>query len=175
VCQSSVRFPRTYFTAFNFSGSPSTFSVQLAALADALRVFAALPDVAVVVTETEDHLVLETAEIDEGTTVSMYAHLAILGTTQVVDILDHWQPPATEFLTNTAILREAVEDLEWPQGHIRVVVQAQPLQVCGALTLSRLHLYSACSLTLCAAREQAAFQTGRDADGALRGGHSRCS
>ena len=129
MCQSSVRFPKSYFTAFNFSGNPSTFSVQLTALADALRVFAALPDVAVVVTETPDHLVLETAEEEDGTAVSMYAHLSILGTAHVVDLLDHWQPPATELLTNAAVLREAVEDLEWPQGHVRVTVQAQPLQV----------------------------------------------
>lgn len=138
VCQSSVRFPRSYFSAFNFSGQPTTFSVQLSALADALRVFAALPHVAVVITETQDHLVLETAEIDGGTTVSMYAHLAILGTSHVADILDHWQPPATEFLANTALLREAVEDLEWPQGHVRVHVQAEPLQV-SPCSLPRTH------------------------------------
>ena len=129
VSQSSVRFPRSFFSAFNFSGVPTTFSVQLSALADALRVFAALPDVSVVITETQDHLVLETAETDGSTTASMYAHLTILGTSHIADILDHWQPPATEFLASTALLREAVEDLEWPQGHVRVHVQAQPLQV----------------------------------------------
>jgi hypothetical protein len=128
VCQSSVRFPCTYFTSFAFSGVPSTFSVQLTALADALRTFAAMPDVAVVVTETPDCLVLETAEVNAGTSVSMYAHLAILATSHTVDLMDHWQPPATEFTTSAVVLREAVEDLEWPQGHVRVLVQAQPLQ-----------------------------------------------
>jgi hypothetical protein len=129
VCQSSVRFPPTYFTAFHFSGTPTTFSVQLTALLDALRVFAALPDVPVVITETAEHLVLETSETDGSTASYMYAHLSILGTSQVIDLMDHWQPPSTEFTTSSAILREAVEDLEWPRGHVHVIVQAQPLQV----------------------------------------------
>ena len=137
VCQSSLRFPRTYFTAFHFSGSPSTFSVHLAALADALRVFAALPDVPVVFTETEDHLVLETAEQDGATAVSMYAHLAILGSTDITDLMDHWQAPATQFVTSTLALREAVEDLEWPQGHVQIAVRARPLQVRAARRRSR--------------------------------------
>lgn len=129
VCQSSLRFPRTYFTAFRFSERPSTFSVHLSALSDALRVFAALPDVPVVFTETEDHLVLETAEQDGATAVSMYAHLAILGSTDITDLMDHWQAPATQFVTGTLALREAVEDLEWPQGHVQITVKARPLQV----------------------------------------------
>jgi hypothetical protein len=129
VCQSSIRFPASYFAAYNFSGKPSTFSVQLTALADALRVFAALPGVPVVFTETQDRLVLETTETELGTHVAMYAHLAILGTTHIVDLIDQWQPPATEFVTSSAALREAVEDLEWPQGHIQLRVQARPFQV----------------------------------------------
>jgi hypothetical protein len=136
VCQSSVRFPASCFSAYSFSGKPSTFSVQLTALADALRVFAALPGVPVLFTETPDRLVLETTETERGTHVAMYAHLAILGTTHIVDLLDHWQSPATEFVTSNAALREAVEDLEWPQGHIQIRVQARPFQVRGPLCVA---------------------------------------
>jgi hypothetical protein len=131
VCQGSVRFPANYFTAYNFSGKPSTFTVHLMALADALRVFAALPGVPVMFTETQDHLLLETTEKDGDARIAMYAHLVILGTIHIVDLIDHWQPPATEFVTSNTALREAVEDLEWPHGHVQIKVQAKPFQVRG--------------------------------------------
>jgi hypothetical protein len=125
-----VHFPATYFSAFNFSGEDCVFSVQLGALIDALRVFSALPDVAVLVAKTPDHLELEVSDADEGITMHMYAHVAILASTRFSSLADHWQAPSTEFTADAATLREAIEDLEWPHGHIKFTVKAHPFQVC---------------------------------------------
>ena len=131
ACQSEIKFPAAAFDAFAFSGAPSTFCVQLAAFADALRAFAAL-DAPVRIAEAHAHLVLETAApdvSDAGTAVAMYAHVAILDSAgSGAQLARHWQPPATEFVCGAALLREAVDDLEWPQGHIAVAIAAQPLQ-----------------------------------------------
>jgi hypothetical protein len=54
----------------------------------------------------------------------MHTHLAVLGMMHIVDLIDHWQPPATELLTSSAALREVVE---WSQGHNQIRVQ--PFQV----------------------------------------------
>lgn len=132
VSQSSVHFPASYFSEFNFSGQPSTFSVQLGALVDALRVFAAMPDVAVLIAETADHLELEVSDVSDvgdDTNMHMYAHIALLGVSPIVHLIDHWQAPATEFSATAATLREAVEDLEWPHSHVRMAVKANPFQV----------------------------------------------
>lgn len=129
VSQSSVHFPASYFSEFAFSGQNSTFSVQLGALLDALRVFAAMPDVAVMIAETADHLELEVSDVGNDTAMHMYAHVALLGVSPVVHLIDHWEAPATEFSATAATLREAVEDLEWPHSHVRLTVKAQPFQV----------------------------------------------
>eukprot|EP00892_Ulva_mutabilis_P006252 jgi/Ulvmu1/399/UM001_0406.1 len=129
VCQSSVQFPASYFTSFDATGAPTTFNVQLVALADALRVFASLPDVPVSITETAQHLVLETSDIDEGVSMNMHAHINILGEVRIDNLLDHWKLPVTEFTTYENVLREAIEDLEWPHGHMKLSVQAHPFQV----------------------------------------------
>jgi hypothetical protein len=129
VSQSSVHFPASYFSDFKFSGQPSSFSVQLGALVDALRVFAAMPDVAVHIAETPAHLELEVSDVGGDTAMHMYAHIALLAPSQTSHLLDHWQAPATEFSSTAATLREAVEDLEWPQSHVRMTVKANPFQV----------------------------------------------
>ena len=129
VSQSSVHFPASHFSDFNFSGQPSTFSVQLGALVDALRVFAAMPDVEVLIAETPDHLELQVSDVGDDTAMHMYAHIALLGVSPIVHLIDHWQAPATEFSSTAATLREAVEDLEWPHSHVRMTVKANPFQV----------------------------------------------
>lgn len=129
MCQSSVQFPACYFTSFDSSGAPTTFNVQLGALADSLRVFSSLPDVPVSITETSQHLVLETSDTDEGVSMNMHAHINILGEMRIDNLLDHWKLPATEFTTYENILKEAIEDLEWPHGHVKLAIQAHPFQV----------------------------------------------
>lgn len=103
--------------------------MQLGALADALRVFSSLPDVPVSITETAQHLVLETSDTDEGVSMNMHAHINILGDMRIDNLLDHWKLPATEFTTYENILKEAIEDLEWPHGHVRLSIKAHPFQV----------------------------------------------
>lgn len=136
ACQAAVRYPAAAFDDFAFSGSPSTFCVQLAGLAAALRGFAAL-EAPVRVTECAAHLVLETtaAEVDDdGAAVAMYAHVTIVESQGTrCDLADHWRAPTTEFVCAGGLLREAVDDLEWPQGHAHVSVSGQPLQVCALL------------------------------------------
>lgn len=129
VCQSSAFFPANFFSSYDIAAHRRAFCVQLSVLLDTLKVFAALPDVCVCVTHSADRLVLETTEDEGGTTTCMYAHLAILGPSQFHDVLDNWQLPAAEFLTDASILREAVEDLEWPQGPVRVSIKSRPFQV----------------------------------------------
>lgn len=129
VCQSMVKFPACYFTSFDASGGPTTFNVQLGALSDALRVFSSLPDIPVSITETVQHLVLETSDTDDGVSVNMHAHINILGEMHIQHLDDVWQNPATEFTTSANILKEAIEDLEWPHGHLKLSVQAHPFQV----------------------------------------------
>jgi Repair protein Rad1/Rec1/Rad17 len=136
VSQSSVHFPASYFSDYNFSGQPSSFSVQLGALVDALRVFAAMPEVEVHIAETPAHLELEVSDVGDDTALHMYAHIALLAPSKISHLIDHWQAPATEFSTTAATLREAVEDLEWPQSHVRITVKANPFQVSRSCFLS---------------------------------------
>lgn len=103
--------------------------MQLGALSDALRVFSSLPDVPVSITETAQHLVLETSDTEDGVSMNMHAHINILGEVRIDNLLDYWKLPATEFTTYENILKEAIDDLEWPHGHMKLCIQAHPFQV----------------------------------------------
>lgn len=61
--------------------------------------------------------------------MNMHAHINILGEMRIDNLLDHWKLPATEFTTYENILKEAIEDLEWPHGHVKLAIQAHPFQV----------------------------------------------
>lgn len=80
-------------------------------------------------TQYEERLALEALEDERGTTTCMYAHITILGTAHFRSLMDSWQPPATEFVTAPAVLKEAIDDLEWLQGSIRIRVTAAPVSV----------------------------------------------
>ena len=57
------------------------------------------------------------------------SHITVLGSSVFRDLMDSWESPVTEFMTSSAILKEAVEDLEWPQGPLRVLVNHSPFGV----------------------------------------------
>lgn len=77
----------------------------------------------------EERLALDIAEEHRGTATCMYAHITILGTNPFRDLVDSWQPPATGFVTAPALLKEAIDDLEWLQGCVRVRVTPTPFAV----------------------------------------------
>ena len=65
-----------------------------------------------------------------GVVVNTYAKLGVQSDPpETVDWLETWQGPDTSFHVPSSLLREAVEDLEWPGGSVRLMVTRDPPQV----------------------------------------------
>ncbi|QDZ22597.1 hypothetical protein HOP50_08g51410 [Chloropicon primus] len=66
----------------------------------------------------------------EDVEVNTYAKIAVQSDPPAyVDWLDAWEGPDTSFHVPSRLLREAVEDLEWPGGSVRLSVTRSPPQV----------------------------------------------
>lgn len=58
--------------------------------------------------------------------VSTWARISSLGAEPPHDLSDYWTDPTSYFLLPGALLKEAVEDLEWPGGDVDLSLQQQP-------------------------------------------------
>jgi hypothetical protein len=58
--------------------------------------------------------------------VASYARVATQEPPPAADLADFWAPPASFFIAPGALLRETVEDLEWPHGDAELALRRHP-------------------------------------------------
>ena len=158
-CQAKVFFQSTDgLTGFN-SGGTQRLCVPLATLADTLALFAALhggsgnagggSDGVMTVRFHDNELEILDCEEDldlgahtnappaggaganpPAVSSSVYAHLRTLDASRPPsDWLEHWSGPDSSFFAPVDILREAIEDLEWPGDAKAVSLVLSPEEV----------------------------------------------
>lgn len=135
--QSSVQLRSELFSTYDCGTEKRVFGVSLAQLVDALSVFAsaAKADLHIHYPGPDGELQLEMVDDGNGDNLSlegsskcvMYARIATLEQEVPGDMTDYWTPPVSYFLaTPGSLLKEAVEDLEWPGSAVAVKLTRDP-------------------------------------------------
>eukprot|EP00216_Chloropicon_sp_CCMP2111_P000267 CAMPEP_0198244440 /NCGR_PEP_ID=MMETSP1446-20131203/35056_1 /TAXON_ID=1461542 ORGANISM="Unidentified sp, Strain CCMP2111" /NCGR_SAMPLE_ID=MMETSP1446 /ASSEMBLY_ACC=CAM_ASM_001112 /LENGTH=360 /DNA_ID=CAMNT_0043928479 /DNA_START=168 /DNA_END=1250 /DNA_ORIENTATION=- len=150
--QSQVMVRKDSFVDIRASRSSTSrlvFGVSLNQFADTLSLFASSPssqsppaslgfvEVTLRYPNHENQLEIEmcennTAPIEAAPhprEVHTYAKLSTVETPNISDWLEHWQDPESSFHVSSSLLREAIEDLEWPGGCITLCIAKEPPQV----------------------------------------------
>ncbi|KAG2499206.1 hypothetical protein HYH03_002787 [Edaphochlamys debaryana] len=147
--QSNLLFKPELFSRYTCaSGVYHEFGIQLQLLLDTLAVFAsASAPMTAHYPGPQAELVCEMTDITAGTgpgqrasglggaygggglgpgAVCTWARIASLEPRSVVDMQDHWVEPTSSFLCPGFLLKEAIDDLEWPGGAVEVRLQQDP-------------------------------------------------
>mmetsp|Transcript_15197 Transcript_15197/g.26347 ORF Transcript_15197/g.26347 Transcript_15197/m.26347 type:complete len:309 (-) Transcript_15197:135-1061(-) len=113
-------------------GVRHTFGLQLDSLLSTLSIFSSAPSsigLRLTYPGPQDELLCEMEEStdgDGGPCVVTYARLNTVEQRPSRDLNDYWAGPTSWFLTKGGLLREAIEDLEWPQGDVEVLLGTLP-------------------------------------------------
>ncbi|KXZ56418.1 hypothetical protein GPECTOR_1g372 [Gonium pectorale] len=61
-----------------------------------------------------------------GSSICTWARITAMEAEAVVDLGEYWSEPASSFLCPGLLLKEAVDDLEWPSGPVELLLQQDP-------------------------------------------------
>lgn len=135
--QSSIYLKSELFAAYDAPQEQQVFGLQFSQLVDTLSTFACGSDASslqLAYPGPDGELQLEmrdappTAGVQRvgGPALSMYARLSCLEQPVPQDMTEYWADPVSHFLTKGTILKEAIDDLEWPNGPVVLSMQRDP-------------------------------------------------
>ncbi|KAI8464584.1 MAG: hypothetical protein J3K34DRAFT_526071 [Monoraphidium minutum] len=148
--QSSIYLRSELFTSYDGPSEPQVFGLQFSQLVDTLSTFACASDASSLQLSypgPEGELVLEMRDEPPpqqqqpgtgnpappphagGPALSMYARVACLEQAVPGDLTEYWAEPVSYFLMKGALLKEAVDDLEWPNGPVALALQRDPRRI----------------------------------------------
>ncbi|KAG1660041.1 hypothetical protein FOA52_010026 [Chlamydomonas sp. UWO 241] len=108
-------------------GSVARFSVQFSQLLDTLNVFSPIQSsTELCYPGPNGELSLESSDNSRGTTMVTYARIASIEMPDMRDLEDFWEEPHSHFLTQGAVMKEVIEDLEWPGGNVTLQMDRNP-------------------------------------------------
>eukprot|EP00877_Chromochloris_zofingiensis_P014762 jgi/Chrzof1/953/Cz01g34290.t1 len=70
-----------------------------------------------------------TDDASDGAVACTYARLNCLEQPVPQDMTDYWADPVSYFLAQGTILKEAIDDLEWPGGSVQITMQRDPAKL----------------------------------------------
>ncbi|KAF6260189.1 hypothetical protein COO60DRAFT_1700427 [Scenedesmus sp. NREL 46B-D3] len=137
--RSSLQLRSELFSSYECGAPKRVFGVAFLQLVDTLSVFASASSSAPLQLHypgPDGELQLElcdggdAVDVDGGAAQGvMYARIATMEQGLPCDMTDYWQEPASYFLLRGALLKEAVEDLEWPGGCVAVRLARDPARI----------------------------------------------
>ena len=114
------------FSQFKCS-SVRKFGVLFSQLLDTLIVFSSVHAATEIsYPGPNGELVLEMKDESWGPECVTYARIGSLETPAAQDLEEYWEEPASYFLCHGAMMKEAVDDLEWPNSPIEVRMVREP-------------------------------------------------
>lgn len=127
--QSSIFIGKQLFAQYNAPPPRRVFGLQFTLLVDTLSVFAAT-DTAVADIKypgPDGELLWETTDTsDDRPSTCTYARINCLDHDVHKDLMDYWTDPESYFMAQGSILQEAIDDLEWPGGSVKVSMARDP-------------------------------------------------
>lgn len=128
--QAAVHFKAEMFTRFVLPPGPGPMlGVQLSLLLDTLAMFASAPTHAplqMLYPGPQGEVVFELQDNVEGKVVVSFARLGTVELPSSRDLSDYWEGQGSYFLAQGVLLKEVVEDLEWPAGDVEIAMWAPP-------------------------------------------------
>ncbi|WIA42473.1 hypothetical protein OEZ86_008467 [Tetradesmus obliquus] len=134
--RSSLQLRSELFSSYECGPPRRVFGVAMLQLVDALAVFASASSAAPLQLHypgPDGELQLELSDSGDAVDVDgggagcvMYARIATQEQDLPSDMTDYWREPASYFLLKGALLKEAVDDLEWPGGSVAIRLSRDP-------------------------------------------------
>eukprot|EP00798_Chlamydomonas_sp_ICE-L_P022488 gene22488-29614_t len=132
--QASVYFRTELFSIFSCPGEGHTFGIQFGLLVDTLNVFASIPGASLDLSYPGPNQELVYESTDDNSNVCTYARVNSLETPQVKELEEYWEDPSSYFLVHGTLLKEVIDDLEWPNADVELVMVRDPQQICLSAT-----------------------------------------